>query len=617
MKNPIHGPLFLCSIAIVPWGCGTLPSAFELDAGTNPATSETNPNGSTFASDGGLGAALGCANDLRTIVDSATGATIRSCPPDQACAEGQCIRACDAAALMKGTVGCDFVVPTPQFSYDMQACFVAFVANNWIRPVKISAKYGDQPIDLSKFARVPNGLDDPSTWPTVSPMGLDPAQVAVIFLADGMGAKCNVPAAFEATGLKGSARGKAFRITTDLPVSAYDILPFGGARSLLTSAELLLPTSAWGTNYVAMVAPIIEGFRHDTTSGSQGPQWGQIAASEDNTTVRIVPTVSLPGGPGVAAAPANAVTTYTLNKGEFIQWSPRANSSRDFGPSARMEMSGSVIESDKPVGFFGGNAYLCLDSPTSNIGGGCDSSHQQIAPLSALGWEYAAAPYATRLASLRDEAIRYRIVGTVDGTSLKFEPPVTGAPSSLGRGQIAEFVSTHGFVVSSDKAHPFHVAQLMPGGFLVTSEGAVESGRPGSKQGTSWPSLGDEEYVVMLPPAQFLRRYVFFTDPTYGTTNLVLTRVKGSKGFQDVQVDCLGTVGGWKPLGTTGAYETTNVDLSRVTLVGTCKNGFHVAESDGAFGIVVWGLDSFVSYAYPAGGNVGRINEVVISAAPR
>src|SRR5262249_1375410 len=34
-------------------------------------------------------------------------------------------------------------------------------------------------------------------------------------------------------------------------VSAYDILPYGGALSYLPSAELLLPTTAWGTNYVA------------------------------------------------------------------------------------------------------------------------------------------------------------------------------------------------------------------------------------------------------------------------------------------------------------------------------------------------------------------------------
>ena len=42
-------------------------------------------------------------------------------------------------------------------------------------------------------------------------------------------------------------------------------------------------------------------------------------------------------------------------------------------------------------------------------------------------------------------------------------------------------------------------------------------------------NLGDEEFVIVLPPAQFLARYAFFTDPTYATTNLVFTRLNASR----------------------------------------------------------------------------------------
>jgi IgGFc binding protein len=44
---------------------------------------------------------------------------------------------------------------------------------------------------------------------------------------------------------------------------------------------------------------------------------------------------------------------------------------------------------------------------------------------------------------------------------------------------------------------------------------------------------------------QFLARYVFFTDPTYGTTSVVLTRAKDKSGFADVTLDCIGTISGW------------------------------------------------------------------------
>jgi hypothetical protein len=132
------------------------------------------------------------------------------------------------------------------------------------------------------------------------------------------------------------------------------------------------------------------------------------------------------------------------------------------------------------------------------------------------------------------------------------------------------------------------------------------------------PNLGDEEFVVMLPPGQFMSKYVFFTDPTYPTTNLVLTRVAGSNGFQDVKIDCLGTVTGWQPVGSSGKYEVTDVDLLRAGIAsGTCTNGRHTAESAAPFGMVVWGEDSYSSYAYLAGGNAVQLTNVTVPPTPK
>jgi hypothetical protein len=125
--------------------------------------------------------------------------------------------------------------------------------------------------------------------------------------------------------------------------------------------------------------------------------------------------------------------------------------------------------------------------------------------------------------------------------------------------------------------------------------------RPGTLS-TTQTSLGDDEHVIVVPPAQFLSRYVFFTDPTYGTTNLVITRAAVAGRFSDVRVDCLGVVSGWRAVGTDGRFETTDVDLVRAGVgVATCTNGGHVAESGAPFGLTVWGEDYYASYAYPAG----------------
>lgn len=82
-------------------------------------------------------------------------------------------------------------------------------------------------------------------------------------------------------------------------------------------------------------------------------------------------------------------------------------------------------------------------------------------------------------------------------------------------------------------------------------------------------------------------------------------------------------VQGWQPI---GPYEYTRVDLVTGDFqnVGGCSNGRHEIKSDLPFGVTVWGWGSpassffteHVSYAYPAGASVAKINEVVVVPEP-
>jgi hypothetical protein len=130
---------------------------------------------------------------------------------------------------------------------------------------------------------------------------------------------------------------------------------------------------------------------------------------------------------------------------------------------------------------------------------------------------------------------------------------------------------------------------------------------------------GDPETVNVLPAAQYLSNYIFFTDPTYSETNLVAVRGKASDGtFKDVVLDCLGTLGGWQPIDGAGTYQFARADLQKGHQpVGQCDNGLHSAKSDAPFGLTVWGWDYTVSYAYPAGGSVQSINNVVVPPVPK
>jgi len=610
-------------IAIGTFGCasGLDPDGAGSGGKGSGAAGATESTGSFAAGTGG--GAPGCSPDLHSVTD-ASGNVIQTCPPDQGCSNGQCVPACGAAGENKGNVGCDFLVPTPLFlPGSTQPCFAVFVANNWPKAAKLDVSFQGAPLDPTTFGRIPNGSKDPKDWPAIPPEGLPPDEVAVLFLSadpysenGGTPLTCPVPPALSKSTSIGNwslqeaftGRGGTFHIQTDFPVSAYDILPFGGALSFLPGAELILPTTAWGTNYVPLIPATQVDPDYPFLGAAGGPNLLQLVAVEGGTKVEVAPShfAGYPSGDDVVEAPYGKVTTFTLDAGQVIQWSGLA------------DPSGSIFKSDKPVAVFGGNAELCLHSKTDPYGGGCDSAHAQVPPVSAMGFDYGVAPYTTRRADLQDESVLYRIVGTVDGTTLTYDPPVADAPTTLGVGEWVEFEAVGAFrVKSQDESHPFLLAQEMSGG--IPEGGQEADSRPGVTPGAIENGrLGDEDFVIVLPPEQYQSRYVFFTDPTYGTTNLVLVRVRSPDGFHDVSVECLdGPVQGWKPIGSDQQLEYAEVDLVRVTPLGKCTNGRQVASSDGRFGLVVWGLDAWASYAYPAGAAVAPINEVTVDPVPK
>jgi hypothetical protein len=233
----------------------------------------------------------------------------------------------------------------------------------------------------------------------------------------------------------------------------------------------------------------------------------------------------------------------------------------------------------------------------------CDHGEQMVPPVKALGSEYVGVMWRPRVSG--DQAF-WRIVGAVNGTMLTYSSNV-GGPTALAAGQSVTFITDQPFVVQSqDSSHPFILFSMM--------------------SGSSWSQLsntagyGDPDIVLSVPPQQYLSRYVFFADPTYPETNLVVVRSQNAGGgFDDVNLDCAGALTGWQPVGN---YEWTRIDLIRHDFVpqGNCSTGRHIMQSKSPFGLWVWGWGTpetstptvNVSYGYPAGMNVQPINQVVI-----
>ncbi len=563
-----------------------------------------------------FGLALACGSDSRSAFDdgraqasdpSAPGNGDFSNDPRRDDPSGE-ITTCEMAGADRSAMGCEFyAVPPDSLTISRGGCYAAFLVNTSNQIAQISLERDGKALG-GTFAYQPQGSGAGLTYAPVPPTGLPGGGVAIVFLSRSGSTACPSgisPATTTLASVSGTGRGSAFRIRTTAPVVAYDIYPYGGGASALTSATLLLPTSAWDTNYVAVSA-----YRKSTVVEEDAPTLAVVAA-EDGTTVTINPTAAIVGKAGaVDATPKNAPKTYALRRGEILQFAQAE------------DLSGSAIASNKPVGVWGGS--LCMSIPADN-GSACDTAHQQLPPVRAMGSEFAAVRYRNRFDG-KEETVPWRLVGAVDGTRLTWEPSKpAGAPDGLAQGQVVEVQSPGPWVVrSQDAKHPFYVSAHMSGWGTVSS--------PGDHR-------GDPEFVNVLPTAQFLKAYVFFTDPTYPETNLVVVRTKAPDGaFKDVELDCAGRLAGWQPLGSSGVHEYTRVDLVRGNFQkqGSCDNGRRAMKSDGLFGVTVWGWGSAasggtfgpvpgppgffsqaVSYAYPAGGSLKPINDVVVPIGPR
>jgi hypothetical protein len=554
-------------------------------------TSGAGGEGGLFMEGGPPQCDLTCSNDLKNVIDC-MGVTKTTCTVDQGCSNGVCIdNPCKAADESKSSYGCDYwALKTALRPQADGACFAAFVANTWGKPVHLAVDRGGVALPTETFTYIPTGQGNTVTYtPYNAVTGLDVGQVAILFLsrkkAGSSVIDCPKQAAISTeTGVVGTGRGSAFHITSDYPVVAYQIDPYGGGAAAVTSATLLLPTSAWDTNYIA-----INAYKSSEVDGFLGGNPSlDILAYQDGTDVKILPNVDITAGTNVIAGTANTPVTYTLNKGEFLQITQPA------------ELTGSPIEATKPIGVFGASACMTVPNGVND----CDSAQQQLAPVKALGNEYAAVRYRGR--GGMDEAPPWRLVGAVKGTKLTWTPSTPmGAPTTLDVGQVAEFSSTGQFVVASQDAdHPFYLGGYMTGGEPFGGE-------------------GDPDWVNVIPPSQYLNNYVLFTDPTYPETSLVVVRTpsKVDQTFADVTLGCAGKLTGWQKV---GAYEYTRVDLVTGDFmgVGGCTNGRQEMSSALPFGVTVWGWGNtqqtkLVSYAYPAGAGFQPINKVVVPAIPQ
>ncbi len=366
-----------------------------------------------------------------------------------------------------------------------------------------------------------------------------------------------------------TADGVAYRIESDLPITAYQFQPLDNTTPVYSNdATLLFPTHVLGQDYTAIsgdahLVPLDAFSASDLNAGA----FVSVVATQDGTTVTLYPTVDVHPG---------AIENVMLDRGQVLTTISSQRGAPTYG-----NLSGTRVVADAPVAVFSGS--VASSEPTSSNACCADHLEHQMLPLTAWGTGYVAAPAAAPVGGGNDASL-FRITGGFDGTTLEYQPITpAGAPTTIDAYETVAFVTETPFTVrAADENKPFAVAQ-----FLLSNQYFPGLSRP-----------GDPSMLLLPAAAQFQMRYVFLVPQGYATNFVTVVAPTDAS----VMLDGAAIGGTPSPGGMLDgvAYGYTHIAL---------QPGPHVIEGDAPFGINVSGHDNDVSCGYVGGSGVAVISE--------
>lgn len=401
----------------------------------------------------------------------------------------------------------------------------------------------------------------------------------------------------------------SYRVVSNEPVVAYQFNPLCCNYTFTNDASLLLPTSALTGNYMFMSYAVFAGTPSSRLADPYSPTMTVLATEPDTqVNVRLTPSagansfsdIIYPTSGAITGPDASGNVQVTLQPHEVLNVAAR-------GVSPVEDMTGSLITADKPVSVFGGHtcAFVPFSSPA------CDHLESQLFPIETWGQRFIASPLKLRRTE-DDPPVRTR-----EGTYWKFvayqndtrietgidislatvlapadegvrpcaefsDQPESGT-FTLNAGQTCEFGTTELFVVDSGRP-------IMLGAFLSGQNSVREDAEFGDR-------AGDPAFFLVPPEEQYRTRYSFLTPGTYFQSFVTVLVPPGIDVILDGEAIDI----------TQHDYvidEDANIARAHIEV----DEGPHTIEASLPFGIIVYGYDDFVSYAYTGGLDLTKLN---------
>ena len=464
-------------------------------------------------------------------------------------ASGVCEGACSPSALGESYVGCDY---WPTVTGNMVSSYYDFavaVSNTAATAATVTIDGG--------------ALTAPVVF-TVAPSSTSVQRlpwVPALKLCNNVNVdNCRAPA------LAARAERGAYHLRSNLPVTVYQFNPLDfykqGAptNSYSNDASLLFPTNTWRDRYVVASWPVLT----DANRPIPPPQpvyWPSIlavGAYQADTQVTITTRAATPAQGGAPAFQPGVPQTVTLGAGDVLEIATTSG-----------DLTGSMVTSTKPIQVFG--AHYCTYVPSVDYGY-CDHIEESMFPIDALSDTYVVvAPAVTTIPGGKEQMTR--IIATEPNTTLAYDPPIPGAPTTIANpGDFVEVArSATSFMITA--SHKVLVAQYM--------EGSTVAG-----------NTGDPSMSLAVPVDQYRSSYLFHAPTNYTTNYVDVIALMGSIVMLDGE-----PITSFTPIGTSG------YGVARVTPLGNgpLGDGNHAIDGSSPFGISVYGYGMDTSYWYPGG----------------